>query len=112
MIEDIEEIDDTIEEIDIEIPSENRKLGALALHLRGKYRCSENVVNIIFSNLKDILTDNIPKEELSTIASNYQQNIQESSTLKMLSMYQKLNLFVKMAYRDATFHLKKYLSLF
>ena len=67
MIEDVEEIDDTVEEIDIEIPSENRKLGALALHLRGKYRCSENVVNIIFLNLKDILTDNTPKEELSTI---------------------------------------------
>ncbi|XP_065649798.1 uncharacterized protein LOC136078276 [Hydra vulgaris] len=67
MIEDVEEIDDTVEEIDIEIPTENRKLGALALHLRGKYRCSENVVNIIFSNVKDILTDNTPKEELSTI---------------------------------------------
>ena len=50
MIEDVKEIGDTVEEIDIEIPSENRKLGALALHLRGKYRCSENVVNIIFSN--------------------------------------------------------------
>ena len=67
MIEDVEEIDDTVEEIDIEIPSENRKLVALALHLRGKYRCSENVVNIIFLNLKDILTDNTPKEELSTV---------------------------------------------
>ena len=43
------------EEIDgIEFPTENRKdqLAALALHLRGTYRCPENVINIIFSNLK------------------------------------------------------------
>ncbi|XP_065676204.1 uncharacterized protein LOC124808579 isoform X1 [Hydra vulgaris] len=31
-------------------------LGALALHLQGKYRCAQNVLNIIFSNLKVMLS--------------------------------------------------------
>nr|XP_047134908.1 uncharacterized protein LOC124812387 isoform X3 [Hydra vulgaris] len=31
-------------------------LGALALHLQGKYRCAQNVLNIIFSNLKAMLS--------------------------------------------------------
>ncbi|XP_065655433.1 uncharacterized protein LOC136081674 isoform X1 [Hydra vulgaris] len=31
-------------------------LGALALHLQGKHRCAQNVLNIIFSNLKEMLS--------------------------------------------------------
>ena len=54
-------IDFNIEKLDdFQFLNENRRdqLAALALHLRGKYRCSENVVNIIFSNLQNILIIN------------------------------------------------------
>ncbi|XP_065657019.1 uncharacterized protein LOC124810398 isoform X2 [Hydra vulgaris] len=43
------------------------QLAALALHLRGKYRCSENVVNIIFSNLQNLFINKSQNEEINTI---------------------------------------------
>ena len=54
---------------DFQFLNENRKdqLAALALHLRGKYRCSENVVNIIFSSLENIFNNKSQNEEISTI---------------------------------------------
>ena len=54
---------------DFQFLNENRKdqLAALALHLRGKYRCSENVVNIIFSSLQNIFNNKSQNEEISTI---------------------------------------------